>query len=149
LWTLGGQCVGCHGRLVEGGVGLDRYDADSAFGEGISELIELTRADVHLGAGAHVTCHGKGRKDRITPLTSVTVTTLRNWLNEHNGGPNSPLFPTRRGLKLSRDAVEHRITHYARRAADHCPSLRGRTITAHVLRHTTRCGSCTPASTPA
>jgi site-specific recombinase XerD len=33
----------------------------------ISELIGLTRADLHLGAGAHVTCHGKGRKDRITP----------------------------------------------------------------------------------
>jgi integrase/recombinase XerD len=103
----------------------------------ISELIGLTRADVHLGAGAHVTCHGKGRKDRITPLTSTTVTTLRHWLNEHHGDPHSPLFPTRRGLKLSRDAVEHRITHYARQAADSCPSLRGKTITAHVLRHTT------------
>jgi integrase/recombinase XerD len=103
----------------------------------ISELIGLTRADVHLGAGAHVTCHGKGRKDRITPLTSTTVTTLRHWLNEHRGDPHSPLFPTRRGLKLSRDAVEHRITHYARQAADSCPSLRGKTITAHVLRHTT------------
>jgi integrase/recombinase XerD len=33
-----------------------------------SELIGLTRADVHLGAGAYVACHGKGRKDRITPL---------------------------------------------------------------------------------
>jgi site-specific recombinase XerD len=115
----------------------------------ISEFIGLTRADVHLGAGAHVACHGKGRKDRITPLTSVTVTTLRNWLNEHNGGPNSPLFPTRRGHKLSRDAVELRITHYARRAADHCPSLRGKTITVHVCGTPPRCGSCTPASTPA
>ncbi len=36
----------------------------------ISELIGLTRADLHLGAGAHVVCHGKGRKDRATPLTS-------------------------------------------------------------------------------
>jgi integrase/recombinase XerD len=33
----------------------------------ISELIGLTCADVHLGPGAHVACHGKGRKDRITP----------------------------------------------------------------------------------
>jgi len=44
----------------------------------ISELVGLTRAAVHLGAGAHVACHGKGRKDRIVPLTSNTVAVLRN-----------------------------------------------------------------------
>jgi integrase/recombinase XerD len=43
-----------------------------------SELTGLTCGDVHLGAGAHVACHGKGRKDRITPLTAATVTVLRN-----------------------------------------------------------------------
>jgi integrase/recombinase XerD len=103
----------------------------------ISELTGLTRADVHLGAGAHVACHGKGRKDRITPLTSVTVTVLRDWLIEHIGGPDAPLFPTHPGTKLSRDAVEHRITLYAERATEGCPSLHGKTVTAHVLRHTT------------
>src|SRR3954471_13337043 len=45
----------------------------------ISELIGLPRADLHLGAGAHVACHGKGRKDRITPLTGSTATALKNW----------------------------------------------------------------------
>ena len=34
----------------------------------VSELTGLTRRDVHLGTGAYVACHGKGRKDRITPL---------------------------------------------------------------------------------
>jgi integrase/recombinase XerD len=103
----------------------------------ISELTGLTRADVHLAAGAHVGCQGKGRKERTTPLTSATITILRTWLSERDGAADTPLFPTRRGTKLSRDAVEHRIAHYARQAADHCPSLRGKTITAHVLRHTT------------
>ena len=42
-----------------------------------SELIGLCCADVHLGSGAHVSCHGKGRKQRITPLTSGTVAHLR------------------------------------------------------------------------
>jgi site-specific recombinase XerD len=73
----------------------------------ISELTGLTRQDVHLGAGAHVACHGKGRKDRITPLTSNTVTVLREWLAEQGGDPPAPLFPTRRGRQLSRDAIEH------------------------------------------
>jgi site-specific recombinase XerD len=32
----------------------------------VSELTGLTCAAVHLGTGAHVQCHGKGRKERIT-----------------------------------------------------------------------------------
>ena len=103
----------------------------------VSELTGLTHHDVHLGAGAHVACHGKGRKDRITPLTSGTVTVLRDWLSEQGWEPDTPLFPTRGGARLSRDAIEHRIIHYAAKAADSCPSLHGKTITAHVLRHTT------------
>jgi len=103
----------------------------------ISELIGLTRADVHLGSGAHVACHGKGRKDRITPLTSATVTALRDWLGEHHRAPDAPLFPTRPGTTLSRDAIEHRLAHYTVHAANRCPSLHGKKISAHVLRHTT------------
>ena len=36
----------------------------------LCELISLDRDAVHLGAGAHVRCVGKGRKERYTPLTS-------------------------------------------------------------------------------
>jgi site-specific recombinase XerD len=103
----------------------------------VSELTALTRADLHLGSGAHVACHGKGRKDRITPLTNDTVAVLRNWLAEQGSDPHAPLFPTRSEKSLSRDAVEHRIAHYTKIATQQCPSLRGKTITAHVLRHTT------------
>ena len=42
-----------------------------------SELTGLTCADLHLGAGPHVSCHGKGRKDRITSLLGATATSLR------------------------------------------------------------------------
>jgi site-specific recombinase XerD len=103
----------------------------------VSELTRLTCADVHLGVGAHVACHGKGRKDRITPLTPHTIAALRVWLAERAGHPGDPLFPTRTGGRLSRDAVEHRIAKHATTAARGCPSLRGKKITAHSLRHTT------------
>lgn len=102
----------------------------------ISELIGLTRGDLHLGDGAHVACHGKGRKDRITPLTTSTRDVLRDWLSEH-ADPTAPLFPSRHGRRLSRDAIERRISHYTLIAAESCPSLRDKAITAHVLRHTT------------
>ena len=82
-----------------------------------SELTSLTCADVHFGAGAHVSCRGKGRKDRITPLTAGTVAVLRVWTAERAGNPTDPLFPTRRGQPLSLDALERRVAHHAQHAA--------------------------------
>lgn len=102
----------------------------------ISELIGLCVADVHLGAGAHVLCHGKGRKDRITPLTSATVKVLRDWLAVQQAAPGSHLFPTRTGTALSRDAVERRIALHTATAARICPTLTKKHVTAHTLRHT-------------
>jgi site-specific recombinase XerD len=101
-----------------------------------AELTGLTNADLHLGPGPHVSCHGKGRKDRITPLLGAPVATLRTWTLERAGAPGEPLFPTWRGTPLSRDALAQRLTLYAHRAARHCPSLAGKHLTPHVLRHT-------------
>jgi integrase/recombinase XerD len=100
-----------------------------------SELIGLTRGDIHLGVGAHVSCLGKGRKQRITPLTRQTVAVLRAWLAERAGHPDQPLFPTRTGRRLSRDAIEHRLHEHANAASAACASLAAKKITAHVLRH--------------
>src|SRR6266487_1838688 len=61
----------------------------------VSELIGLTRNDIDLDGGSHVRCHGKGRKDRTTPITRQTVAALRVWLAEHPGGPGDPVFATR------------------------------------------------------
>ena len=102
----------------------------------ISEFTGLTIGDVHLGTGAHVSCTGKGRKQRITPLTTGTVAVLRTWLAERGGQPGQPLFPNRSGGRLSRDAVEHRIARHTATAAASCSSLNAKTITAHTLRHT-------------
>jgi integrase/recombinase XerD len=68
---------------------------------------------VHLGTGAHVSCLGKGRKQRITPLTAGVTTVLDAWLTEHAGLPADPLFPTRRGSPLSPDAVQRRLATHA------------------------------------
>jgi integrase/recombinase XerD len=102
----------------------------------VSELTALAVQDAHLGAGPHVRCHGKGRKDRATPLTSQVVRTLRTWLAELGPGPGTPLFPTRAGSRLSRDAVERLVTKHASAAAGNCPSIKEKNVTPHVLRHT-------------
>lgn len=100
-----------------------------------SELIGLSCADVHLGPGAHVSCNGKGRKQRITPLTQGTVAILRVWLAERAGQPATPLFATQTGRALSRDALEQRLACHIRTAAAACPSLAQKPVTMHVLRH--------------
>lgn len=101
-----------------------------------SELTGLLCGDIHLGNGPHISCRGKGRKDRITPLTAGAVAVLRVWLRERGVMLNEPLFPARDGGKLSRDALEDRISKYVGAAAEHCPTLRTKRISAHTLRHT-------------
>jgi integrase/recombinase XerD len=103
----------------------------------VSELIGLRCQDASLHHGPHLRCHGKGRKDRCTPLTTQTVTVLRAWMSAQGGTPDTPMFPSRRGTPLSRDAVERLVSKHARAAAQRCPSLRDKTISPHVLRHST------------
>lgn len=102
----------------------------------VSELTALTCADVHLGTGAHVSCLGKGRKQRITPLTPTTSAIIRAWLDERRGEPTDPLFPNRHGTTMSRDAVERRLAKHAATAARAEPTLTSKKISPHVLRHT-------------
>lgn len=102
----------------------------------LSELTQLAGQDVQLGAGAHLRCLGKGRKERCTPLTAQTIGVLSVWLRERQGQPGDPLFPSHRGSPLSSDAVQRLVAKYATRAQQRCPSLHDKRVTPHVLRHT-------------
>ena len=102
----------------------------------LSELTGLNCGDVELGASPHVHCTGKGRKERCVPMTAATVAILRVWLQERAGRSDEPLFPTRTGRRLSDDAVERRVATHKALASHHCPSLRSKKLTPHVLRHT-------------
>lgn len=101
----------------------------------VSELVGLRRRDVLLGPGAHVWCHGKGRKERCTPLRRDAAVVLRAWLGEQDESPEAPVFPTGQGQPLSRDSVERRLAKYTAIAQAGCPSLRKKRVTPHVLRH--------------
>jgi len=103
----------------------------------VSEVIGVNCADITTSsAGAHVRCTGKGRKERAVPLTRETAATIRVWLSERRGQPGEPAFSTRTGRRLSRDAIEHRLATHAAAAATRCPSLLGKKLSPHVLRHT-------------
>ena len=102
----------------------------------VSELTGLRNSDVVLGAGAHLSCLGKGRKQRCTPLRKQTAAVLAVWMKERAGGPGDPLFPSSRGCQISRGAVARRVAKHAHAAAEHCTSMAGKHTTPHVLRHT-------------
>lgn len=100
-----------------------------------SELTALSISDANLGTAAHISCVGKGRKHRITPLSATTVTILQAWLAEYAGRPADPLFPTRRGTPLSRDGLERLLARHAATAARSCPTIAEKRLSPHVLRH--------------
>ena len=102
----------------------------------VSELTGLRNCDVELGTGAHLTCTGKGRKRRSTPLRKQTASVLAVWMKERGGAPDDPLFPTRRGTRISCGAVQRLVAKHSATAAQRCPSLTSKHATPHVLRHT-------------
>lgn len=102
----------------------------------VSELIALRRQDVTFGTGAHVRCHGKGRKLRCTPLRRDVARLLEAWLRERPPEPDAPVFASTRGGRLSDDAVERLVAKHAAAAQQCCRSLAGKRVTPHTLRHT-------------
>lgn len=103
----------------------------------VSELTGLRVQDFVFGVGAHIRCVGKGRKERCTPIDRSTVGVLRSWIKDTGIADADFVFPSRRGGRLSTDAVERLVTKYVESAALRCETLARKHVTPHVLRHTT------------
>ncbi|MGV1030588.1 MAG: tyrosine-type recombinase/integrase, partial [Dermatophilaceae bacterium] len=108
----------------------------------VGELTALTRGDVCTDRhGAHIAIHGKGRKDRLTPLDTLTTAALRGWLTENSAGSHTPLFPARGTTrKMTTDAVAQRIKIHTATATASCPSIAVKNVTPHVMRHSCAMG---------
>ena len=87
----------------------------------VSELTGLNCARRPLRRRPARQLPGKGRKQRVTPLTRTTVAVLREWLQERDDQPDQPLFPTSRGRRLSRDAVALLLAKHTTAAAPAAP----------------------------
>ena len=105
-------------------------------GARVSEVVGMNMGDIDLSNSACAHLHGKGRKERTVPLWKTTGTALRRWTRNQIGDPGAPLFPDRRGERLTRSGVQARLNVAVERAVENCPSL-PRRVTPHVLRHTT------------
>jgi site-specific recombinase XerD len=106
-------------------------------GARVSEVIALKVGDVDLGRHARVRVHGKGRKERAVPLWKATAALLSDWLRDTRRDLDAPLFPNRAGEQMSRAGVEDRLRIAVATASSSFPSLRGRRVSPHTIRHTT------------
>jgi len=107
-------------------------------GARVQEVLDLRAADVRLDAPAQVRLTGKGRKVRVCPIWATTAQLLRPLCTACGlNGPDRPLFVNHRGEPLTRFGVRYLLRRYMGLATKENPSLRGRSIHPHSLRHTT------------
>lgn len=103
----------------------------------VSELTRLTSDSLTLTKNAsYIHCTGKGRKDRTTPLTQTVANVMRTYIRERQTRAGTALFPNPNGSQLSRDAIALRLTIHLNTAQETCPTLVGKHVTIHTLRHT-------------
>jgi len=102
----------------------------------LSEMTGLKRDDLAFGTGAHLRVIGKGRRERCTPLAKSTRGVLNAWLREPQRGEDNILFPNARGGRLSVHGVQYMLNKHRNAAATSCPTLKGKRVTVHRLRHT-------------
>jgi integrase/recombinase XerD len=100
-----------------------------------SELSNLKTRDMHLSE-SFCMCHGKGNKQRLTPLGRAAREAVQNYLDHERprlaaaaASPPEWLLLSRRGRRLRREAIWELVKRYAVRAGVP-PS-----ISPHTLRH--------------
>ena len=106
-------------------------------GARVSEATQLKVGDLQIGRGngGHdlVTLHGKGGKTRQYPLWSETEHVLAGEIIDR--AADDAAFLSRLGKPFTRFGVYRLIERCAARV----PELTGKTITPHIIRHTTAC----------
>jgi site-specific recombinase XerD len=108
-------------------------------GARVQEILDLRPLDVQLVSPAHVRLVGKGRKERICPVWPQTAQLLRAYIGECGLTPaaTQPLFLNHRGAPLTRFGVRYLLAKYCDRARTTCPSLAGKRLHPHSMRHST------------
>ncbi|MBT6275814.1 MAG: tyrosine-type recombinase/integrase [Chromatiales bacterium] len=107
-----------------------------AAGLRVSELVTLPLSAVTLHAQPSVHLFGKGRRERALPLYNAVARDLRAWreVREEAGAPEC--FLNARDGPMTRSGFEYVLRKHVANARASCPSLIGKTVSPHVLRHT-------------
>ena len=96
---------------------------------------------MRLDAPCQVRLLGKGSKVRLCPLWPITARLLRELITECkrcDPDPGSTLiFANARGSALTRYGVRYLLRRYVARAAGVAPTLKGKSLHPHSIRHST------------
>jgi site-specific recombinase XerD len=86
---------------------------------------------------------GKGNKERINPLWPTTVKLLELYRAHHRRKPkpsaSDRFFINQRGLSFTRFGMRSVVKKYLCLAARSCPSIAGKRLSTHNMRHTLVC----------
>jgi site-specific recombinase XerD len=132
-------------RSVSGARDRAMLHLSYAAGLRVAELLSVRLDDFPDRSLATVRILGKGRRERVLPLWRETQGMLRAWLAVRPRAEAPELFLNRDGDKMTRDGFAHRLAQHVSAAAEKQPSLRGKRVTPHVLRHS--CAMHTLAAT--
>jgi site-specific recombinase XerD len=108
-------------------------------GARVSEVVGVQACDLRLESPSSVCLRGKGRKERTCPLWSETARALRLLLEELQIGLHEPrcVFLNYRGEPLTRYGVRMILQKHVRKGSSQLPSLKGKRLHPHSLRHST------------
>jgi len=103
-----------------------------------SEAAAVMVGDLTLDASLSVRLLGKGRKTRICPLWSHTAKVLRDILAPRlDGSKDAAVFLNVRGQPITRYGIHTLVRRTVKKAAVTTPSLQGKRVSPHTIRHTT------------
>ena len=115
----------------------DRAMLHLAYAAGLraSELLAVRMDDFPRGSFASLRIIGKGRRERVLPLWKETQAAVRAWLAVRPGDAGPELFLSRDGRPMTRDGLAYRLRQHVTAAERVMPSITGKHVTPHVLRH--------------
>lgn len=104
-----------------------------ACGLRVTELVSLTLEQINLRQGV-LRAFGKGSKERLVPLGEEAIAWLQRYMLEARpdllgGKPSDVVFPSQRGVQMTRQTFWYRIKLHARVAGI------GKALSPHTLRH--------------
>src|SRR6185437_7204622 len=101
------------------------------------EIVSVKRKDIEVAKTVVIHLHGKGRKERAVPLWKNTSSLIRKWLLKIDDDLQTPLFPNQFGKQMTTSGVEDRLKIAVKKSYAVCKSLKNKTVSPHVIRHTT------------
>ncbi len=101
----------------------------------VSELVGMTMNRVTLQPSPSILVFGKGRRERSLPLWKETARDVRAWLAVRGNPPAPELFVNAGGMAMTRAGFEYILEKHGATAAQKCPTLVGRKLSPHLLRH--------------